>query len=471
MKRGLTHKIDSLKGLNLPADRYTHKLDSVKQLSSTRYIQLAQGKADGIERKVNKPIDDLESKINKPIDNVESKVNNKLSEMRKEGGENANLPQGLNESVKLPDANVNTSLNSSSSPSVPGLDLKAKNPLDKIDNPGEGKMSELGDAKSKVNEATAKISDIKDKPQQQVDKLKQAGEFKDAQENLSKGNEITDKAQAYSKDAKSIASGDLGEVKTVSKDAEAKIKNSSEIKELEKQNSEVAKYKDMVSKGNDPEAMKKMAQQQVVTYATDHFKGKEDALKQAMDKMSKLKEKYSEMPTMEQMTKRVRNAMHGKPLVERIVPGMTMQIQKWGNFQVDFNPNVSYRISGVWNAGLGWNERVSFSKWNKTVPADRIFGPRVFTSVIIKKGFGVKAEIEKMNSWVPQTVVNPDGGRRAWVWSLFVGIKKEYNFSKTIRGNFQTLYNIYDDHDSSPYADKLVVRIGFEFPMKKKKKS
>ncbi len=53
---------------------------------------------------------------------------------------------------------------------------------------------------------------------------------------------------------------------------------------------------------------------------------------------------------------------------------------------------------------------------------------------------------------------------------VFLLSEEEYKFSKNIRGNFQTLYNVYDDHDNSRYADKLIVRIGFEFRMKKKKR-
>ena len=59
---------------------------------------------------------------------------------------------------------------------------------------------------------------------------------------------------------------------------------------------------------------------------------------------------------------------------------------------------------------------------------------------------------------------------RYWVWSAFAGLKKDYQFTKGVWGNFQILYNLYDDHYSSPYADRLTVRTGFEFPLKKKRK-
>ena len=53
---------------------------------------------------------------------------------------------------------------------------------------------------------------------------------------------------------------------------------------------------------------------------------------------------------------------------------------------------------------------------------------------------------------------------------VFLGIKKDYKFSKYIQGNVQMMYNFTDRfYKTSPYADRINVRIGFEFPMKKKK--
>ena len=79
-----------------------------------------------------------------------------------------------------------------------------------------------------------------------------------------------------------------------------------------------------------------------------------------------------------------------------------------------------------------------------------------------------------MNTFVPTTVGTPFYGtneaRREWVWSVFAGFKKDYTFYKKIKGNVQVLYNLYDDHDNSPYVDRLNVRMGFEVGMKKKRK-
>ena len=59
--------------------------------------------------------------------------------------------------------------------------------------------------------------------------------------------------------------------------------------------------------------------------------------------------------------------------------------------------------------------------------------------------------------------------RRKTMGMVFLGIKKDYKFSKYIRGNVQTMYNFLDKcYKTSPYADRINMRIGFEFPMKRK---
>jgi hypothetical protein len=228
--------------------------------------------------------------------------------------------------------------------------------------------------------------------------------------------------------------------------------------------------KGMIDKGNDPEAMKKMAEQQIKKQAVDHFKGQEQVLKQAMDQVSKLKLKYSSVTSLQDIPKRRPNEMKGKPFIERVVPGVTFQFQKLHYYTVDVNPVVSYRFSGHINGGFGWNERLSFNKWNKLSRRDRIYGPRVFGSYMIKNGFAVKAEVEKMYALIPPSMLVPDG-ERMWVWSAFVGFKKDYKFAGKIKGNVQMLYNLYKDHYNRPYADRFNVRMGFEFPTKKKKKT
>ena len=42
---------------------------------------------------------------------------------------------------------------------------------------------------------------------------------------------------------------------------------------------------------------------------------------------------------------------------------------------------------------------------------------------------------------------------------------------KSIKGNTEVLYNLYDKDGLSPYGERIAVLFGFEFPLKKKVKA
>jgi hypothetical protein len=98
---------------------------------------------------------------------------------------------------------------------------------------------------------------------------------------------------------------------------------------------------------------------------TDHFAGKEQELKSAMDQISKYKKKYHNVNNLEQLAQLIKkrpNEMRGKPLIERIIPGLAFQLQKRDDLLfVDFNPYFGYRFTGRLTAGAGWNQRVAYN--------------------------------------------------------------------------------------------------------------
>jgi hypothetical protein len=445
IKTGLHHKIDSLTALNLPTERYKHFLDSVNQFSPQTYMAQVKAKAD-----------ELDQKVNKPLNTVEGAINEKLDLMRKEGGDAAILPGN----VALKDINISGAGTNAVADLAKSADVNMP-VVSELNLPKMGEVEQLSEVKEKID-------GLKSIPQQQVDRLKSIDEVQKVQGKAGQANAIVDKAQAYQEDVSNIVKGDLGEVKEIPKAIESRIAQMDEMKDMQKVTGEMGQYQSMIAKGNDPEALKAMAKDQAVKYAKDHFLGKEAALMAAMDKLSKVKGKYPDVASLKDLPKRVPNQMKGKPLIERIVPGFQFQIQKSTTLLLDLSPTVGYRFAGRFTAGVGWNERLSFKEWNQVVAQDRIFGPRAFALFNLKKGFSLKAEGDYMNVYLP-TFVNAAEGARDWVWSVFVGIQKDYTFYKNIRGNVQMLYNVYDDHGNSPYVDKFNVRMGWEFPMRKKK--
>ena len=165
--------------------------------------------------------------------------------------------------------------------------------------------------------------------------------------------------------------------------------------------------------------------------------------------------------------------MKGKPLIERIIPGIAFQIQRKGeDMLVDFGPYAGYRFTGRITAGLGWNQRVAYTvDHNAFNSSARVFGPRMFGEYKLWKGFSPRAEVEVMNTQTPVLTRTPtvDPPTREWVWGAFVGIKKEYKFIKSVKGTAMVMLRLFNPQYKSPYADVVNVRFGFEFPMKKSK--
>lgn len=120
--------------------------------------------------------------------------------------------------------------------------------------------------------------------------------------------------------------------------------------------SEIGEVKDQlgdmpaIPMSSEEEAGKELIKQ-AKEVAVDHFAGKEQEVKSAMDQISKYKKKFPNINNLEELAKQIKrkptNEMKGKPFIERIVPGIVFQIQKKNDeLFVDFNPYVGYRFTG-----------------------------------------------------------------------------------------------------------------------------
>ena len=443
VKQKLTNKIDSLNNLKLPTGPYTRLMDSLNHLGPVKSLAQINDKVNSVQTKVV----EIEGKASRPVKNVEQKINEKLSQMQKEGGEGSNLPG----SIDLPGVN---------SPTISGVDVPKISATQDISNGSPRLSNPLGE------------TEIRGLPDLNIPAV---NETEKITEGIGEISQVTEEVSGYGEDLKNIGSGNLEEVKQIPNAIEEKAVERGGLDELQSQTTAVDEYKELLANGNDREALKQQALQQAPKLAKDHFKGQEAALEEAINKVSSLKKKYAELDNLEDLPRYVPNAMKGKPFIERIVPGLTMQIQKEKNLWLDYNLSVGYRITGKLTAGVGWNERIGITREIGFASQDRVYGPRSYVDFKIKKGFSARLAIEKMHTFIPPSLLNPnppsDIDSYAWVWGVFAGLKKEYDFLKNVKGNFQILYNFYDDHGRSPYTNRLNVRIGFEFPMKAKKKS
>ncbi len=421
----LQKKIDSLQALKLPAVGLTKKLDSVNNLSAQKIGEM-KGEVEKLKGKATSGLNSLD---------LPPEVKEHTHKLRQSLGTyqiptaNGVIPNIGGGSSSLPDVNLPGGVNA---PTLGGTNLPNTNASAL---PGLGSIND-------ITKGTKEITDL------------------------------TKEAGGYAKDIQQLSKGDIADAKNLEKKAKDELKNVEGLKEIDGKKGELEKYKSQLA---NPDSIalsmaKEQAKEMAMKEATNHFAGKEDILKGAMNKMTSLKSKYSEVKSMADLPKRLPNPLKGKPLRERLVPALTLQIMSQKNVLLDLNPSIAYRISPRSKSGIGWVERIVFDGWRPTMPV-RVFGLRNYTEFLLPRGFHARADVEWLNAILPPLIINTgDLGKRDWEWSALIGLKKDFKISKGVTGNVQTMYRLWSDKDKVPFPDRLNIRIGFEFPMRKKVK-
>jgi hypothetical protein len=304
-----------------------------------------------------------------------------------------------------------------------------------------------------------------------LDGLKGLGDLPKVETPLGNLGDVTKQAEGLGSDIKNISQGNLNEVKAVPDAIEQQAGKLPGVDELQKQTDIANGYKDQLSGLNNPDAMKQQGADMAKKEAINHFAGKEEQLKAAMDKMSAYKQKYSSVKSIKDLPKRPPNAMKGKPFIERIVPGLYLQLQVKNDWLIDVNPYLSYKLTGRFVPGLGWNQRFNINRSNSKAPVSRtqIYGPRAFLDFRLGKGFIAHLEQEAMNTYVPTPLKgSADDGSREWVWSTMMGLKKQYKIYKNLNGTVLIQYNLTNHYFKTPYLDRLNSRMGFEYNLRSK---
>lgn len=422
LKNDYQKRIDSLNNLKLPTEKYTGKMDSLNN-EIANVQQRAAVKIDSLKGKLNSKIkslnlppqaDDKISKLTASVDKL-SLPSRDADIASKTGLDNINaaipgLPVGVLNTDGLPSVDLPSTTTGLPAVTTPGVNV-------------QGNLDE-------VNQVTGKAGEI----QQQIKEGVTAEQVGQAIE--TKASELDQIKAIQDQAIPGMPEGLPAEMPTSGEEAK--------------------------------EQLVALAQ----TAAINHFAGKEAVIQQAMDKMSKYKEKYNSATSIKDLPDKRPNPMKEKPFIERFVPGITLQFQSNQDFLMDVNLSAGYRFTDHVTAGVGWNQRWAYTidvkEFNS--PA-RIYGVRSYGEYNFKRGFAVRADVEYMNTLVTE---NPnaisDVGHREWVWTAFSGLKQEYRISKTLRGNAQVMYNLFDPHHKSPYTNRLNIRMGFEFVLKKKVK-
>lgn len=408
----LKHKKDSLTKLNLPTTSITNKIDSVERAQASKLNELNTKIGQLKKETLGKASAlNLPPEAQKELTSFSNKINgfkvpNNFFQMpgMKVPGLSLGLPSGLNTSLKLPS---NLSIPSTSIPSLQKLDLKTI------------KLPSLEQMEGSLGNEIKKLQSLKS-----VD------------------------SKTVEKEAMNIA-GQNSEVKSI-------LKDETQVKDMQKQLSQIKNAKNI-----DSMALKQLQP------AVNHFAGKEKELTAAMDKVSKLKQKYSSVKSLADLPKRAPNPLRDKPWIERLVPGLNYFIMNKHYTLVDMNPYVGWRFNPRLIAALGWNERMGIAHGQvRTHQYDRVFGVRATASYLWTHGINFKIAPEFMSAWIPTNT--PDVKHEAWVFGLYAGVRKDFPIYKSLKGYSEVMYNFTQKPYQNIYGDPVSFRFGLEMRLKKK---
>lgn len=426
----LTSKLDSLTSLNLDDNRLTQsiedlrsKLDSLKTLGAIKQLDKAEERLGSLKSGVSDKVDKVEGKINSPMSKFAENGANVPGSVDLTGSM-GDIP-GVGNGLSSPESNIDIPSTGVGDLGIPDAGLGGDINIPSMNKPSLGNIDEL----NKVKGVTGEIGGITDEAKNYTDKIKDP-------EQLS--------AEVESRASTLGGADGLGE-------------EMGQVAEIKKWQS-------------DPDYVKEMAQTKLKKQSLNHFAGHEKELEAAMEQLSKLKTKFPHAEEALDMFAKRQNFVKEKTFLERLVPGINLQVASNQNWWFDFNPYVGYRISTRFTSGIGWNERLAFNfkEWS-SVPLEHIYGPRSYVEFQLKEKLMVKTEAELMNAFVtaPQ-LINLEPFGRQWVWSYFAGFKNVFNFSKHVKGHVQVMYNLHDPKNRSPYMSRFNIRFGFEFTFRKK---
>jgi len=463
-------KLDSLSALKLPGNAYYEKLDSLRnEFSIEKLLSKRKSKRDSLRLpsfrsdssvvlKKRKEVDSLKQSLSFKIESLKAKAGDPLMLQRKTDSLQAVYNQAIGKrlsaiqqkGIKLTDGekkfleqsgvpgiNLNT-------PSIPGLQL-----------PENGNMPDLGLNTPKVQLPKSNLPGLPSIPgKDQVGKI---------QDRIGEIKAVSEKAGSYAEDIKQVKEEGLSKAKNLDKAVEDGVKNIDEVQALQGELSGAEKLKQLQQLELDKIKGSQNIRDHLSTKsATDKILANEKQVKAYMDKMGKYKKKFDNLPDMRYLPRVKRNAMKGRPLKERIVPGILFQILKESDhISWYLAPEVLYKFSGTFSAGASGLYRFQYTTTPKIVWTDPVYGYKMIGQAKTYKNFYLRTEFERTSLLYPD-VSNIDIQKRIWQSNWLIGLGRTQKISNRLNGHFWAFYNLTRDPQDI-FRGRVILKTGIQF--------
>lgn len=291
--------------------------------------------------------------------------------------------------------------------------------------------------------------------------------IKDIQPELSKVEGITGMVSDYTEDIIKIGSAEQAEkLADIAAEEVGGISGIDELtrheKKLEAIRNKREKQMKLIQQYQDKDFIRKQLNDKTKNVVNEELIGKNDKIVKATQQLAKHKKNYDEIQSVNNLPRRPPNPMRGKPLRERILPGVVFQIQKTDILSVYISPQANYSITKRWAVGLGGLVRLrgTINDSLRYIDRDFLYGFKVYAKFLLFKGFGIRGEWEPLRVPLPldDAAVVPF---KKWVNGYLIGVDKGFSVNRRWRGNVQILYNLDYEKELTPYSSRVNFRFGF----------
>ena len=277
---------------------------------------------------------------------------------------------------------------------------------------------------------------------------------------------------SYSKDLTALRQGKLTNVKAIPEAIEGQVGQIDQLQELQQQSgaleeftSQPDSYRQQMEQYQNQENLKQQAQNKLIEKSVDHFVGQNETVAQARQTLDQSKRKYARVQTEQNKFVRA-TSLKNTPTIERLVPGLRLQVHQGPPTAFDLSPFVGYRFNTRWLAGLGSSYRLALDSKKKLIRNHPVYGGHIFIERLFYKSLLVHAQYELLRANVSALSVIAEQ-ERTTASSVLIGAGKQYGITKKVKGNILFLYNLVD-HSNGPYPTRWNIQMSFFWVTKKR---
>jgi hypothetical protein len=284
-------------------------------------------------------------------------------------------------------------------------------------------------------------------------------------------SENIESIDGYREQVKQVKTEGLESEEDISSKAEEKATSLDGVQDVKKGALMISdkqnEYAATMQRYRDKKVMQAELKRKLTNVANDRMNELSPKVKKAEGLLMNGKKITDKSTLLSKAVKKQANAMAGKPVGKRLVPGINFQGYNRSIYIVDAALQIGYHLSGRITLGVGGVYRLGFSKdYTSYMRGIDVYGGRIYGDFSVKKGFFFHTEGECLRTKDIAVTKQEHPGEH--VVSVSLGLGKQYNITKRLRGNVLALYRT-ELKGRLPDQSKFNLRVGLNLAAKRKR--